>query len=298
MRRIRFFALVFLFSLRFISGAAQALDLRLVGGVGNLAFNPDQKVSLGAAGSRFDPRISPLGHIGLGGEFSDAMDFSVAYERDPLLKNRVLANMGFHYRVVRLDFGPFIGLFNTKEQIISPGVAAALGLEFPGIIFGSLKAASTIGSLASLPGDYVQQTGELALGFWVPHVVCTLSINTKSFTRRESEALLLKDEHIRYQFRADAFTKNVPYTVYLDLGYQSLKRSYIPASGVSATDELKSLYIGFEGTYRIIPSLRVILGAEMPVYAWGEKPLKGPEKNTFLYQFRAGLIWTLPEGRS
>jgi hypothetical protein len=195
---------------------------------------------------------------------------------------------------LRLEFGPFVGLFNTGERIISPGIAAALGLEFPGILFGSLKGASTIGSLALFPGDFIQETGEIAVGFWVPYAVCTLSIDTKSFTERKTDELLVKDEHTRYQFRADVFTKNVPYTIRVDLGYQSLKRSYSPEGSGSETDELKSVYAGFEGTYRIVPAFQLILGAEMPVYIWGEKPLKGPERKTFMYQFHAGFVWTLP----
>jgi hypothetical protein len=34
---------------------------------------------------------------------------------------------------------------------------------------------------------------------------------------------------------------------------------------------------------------------EMPVYAWGEQPLKSPEKNAVLYQVQGGFVWTLPE---
>jgi hypothetical protein len=55
------------------------------------------------------------------------------------------------------------------------------------------------------------------------------------------------------------------------------------------------MYIGFEGSYQIVPAFRLILGMEMPVYAWGEQPLKGPEKTAVLYQFRGGFVWTLPE---
>jgi hypothetical protein len=295
MKRIWFLLFGFIVSQIFLPGTAQALELRFFGGTGNHSFDPEGKTPLGAGAVRFEPHIFPLGLISLEGKFSDTMDFSAVYERDPLLGNRLLGNVGFEMSVFRLDFGPFIGLFNSREQLLNPGLAAALALEFPGIIFGSLKAESTLGSPASFPGDYLQQTGEVALGFWVPYVVCTLSLNTRSFSRRKTDDLLLKDELIRYQFRADIFTKNVPYTIRIDMGYQSLKRIYTDSLTGTSADELKSIYIGFEGTYRIIPSLRLILGAEMPVFVWGEQPLKGPEKNKIIYQFGMGLIWTLPE---
>jgi hypothetical protein len=295
MKRIWFLVVGFLCFQSFLPESVQALEFRFSGGAGNYAFDPKGETALGAGGTRFQPYVFPLGLISLEGKFSDMVDFSAAYERDPLLGNRLFGNMGFETSVFRLDFGPFLGLFNTGEQAITPGLAAALGLEFPGVIFGSLKAASTIGSLAALPGEYVQQIGEAALGFWVPYVVCTFSINNKAFTRRKSDTLLLADKHTRYQFRADVFTKNVPYTIRIDMGYQSLKRSYTDSAAGTSADELKSVYIGFEGSYRIISSLRLILGAEMPVFTWGEKPLKSPEKNTFLYEFRGGIVWTLPE---
>jgi hypothetical protein len=294
MKHIRFLicgALLFLGSL---AGTLYALDLRVLGGMGNLSFDPGREAAVGA-GARIGPSIYPLGAVSLDGKFSEIADFSFTYERDPLLKNRLLANLGVQFGAAKLDFGPFLGLFNGGGQFLNPGVTAALGFEFPGIIFGSLEAASSIGSLAALPGEYLQQTGEIALGFWVPYVVCTLSVNTRAFTQRKSDTLVIKDEATRYQFRADMFTKNVPYTVYIDLGYQSLKRSYAPSGSPSEGDELKSLYAGFELTYQFVPAFRMLLGAEMPVYAWGEHPLKGPERSVFLYEFRAGFIWTLPE---
>jgi hypothetical protein len=296
MMRKQFRGLVFLFLFFpvFASGGLQALDLRFFGGLGNAAFDPKLEASLGAADQRFEPALHPLGLVSLEGEFSELVNFQFAYERDPVLGNRVLANISMRFEFIRLTMGPFIGVFNAGEQVINPGLAAALKLDFPGVIFASLEAGSTLGSLAALPGEYLQQTGDAALGFWVPSVVCTLSVNAKTFTRRKTDDLLIKDERTRYQFRADVFTKNVPYTVYIDLGYQILKRSYLTGQ-TSAADELKSLYMGFEGTYRITPAFRLMVGAEFPVYAWGESPLKSPERNAFLYEFRGGLIWTLPE---
>jgi hypothetical protein len=280
-----------------IPGTLHALDLRIFGGPGNLSFDPERETTLGSGGSRFEPSLFPFGLISLEGTYSGMVDYRVSFERDPVLRNHIFAGAGFTFSFLRLEFGPFMGVFNTSEQIINPGIAAEVGLEFPGILFGSLKGASTIGSPALFSGEFMQETGEIAIGFWVPYVVCTLSINSKGFTERKSGDLFIKDEHTRYQFRADVFTKNVPYTIRIDMGYQSLKRSYSPDGKNSETDELRSVYAGFEGTYRIIPSVQLILGMEMPVYIWGEKPLKGPERTAFIYQFHAGFVWTLPAAK-
>jgi hypothetical protein len=295
MRRTLLRALVFsaLFFPALFPERLQALDLRFFGGLGNAVFDPGLEAALGTR--RFEPALHPLGLVSLEGEIPGLADFQFAYERDPVLGNRVLASIGMGFDFIKLDFGPFIGVFNAGGQAINPGVTAALELDVPGVIFASLEAGATLGSPAALPGEYLQQTGKAALGFWVPHVVCTLSADAKIFTRRKTDDLLIKDERTRCQFRADTFTKNVPYTVHIDLGYQSLKRSYLTGR-TSVTDELKSLYVGFEAAYRIIPALRLMLGAEFPVYAWGS-PFKNPERSAFLYEFRGGLTWTLPEKR-
>jgi hypothetical protein len=277
-----------------IPGALGALDLRVAGGAGNTFFDPERTSTLGSTGSRFEPFLSPFGLVSVEGEYSDVVDYRASFDRDPVLGNRILANMGFNFSFLKLEIGPFAGLFNTENRVIRPGVTAALEIDYPGILFGSLKGSSTIGSPVLFSGDFIQETGDLAFGFWVPHVICTFSINHKSFTERKSDELLVKDELTRYQFRADVFTKNVPYTIRIDMGYQSLKRLYAPAGGGSDTDEFKSVFAGFEGTYRVLPSLQLILGMEMPVYFWGEKPLKGPERPVFMYQFHAGFVWTLP----
>ncbi|MDR0878399.1 MAG: hypothetical protein LBN21_10120 [Treponema sp.] len=308
--------MLFLFLL-VLAGQAGALDLRVIGGVGNLAFSSEQESSLGAADADFEPAISPYVLVGLEGDYSDIIGFSAAFDRDPIMRNRLLTNISLNLGYLRLDAGPFLGLFNTEEQPLNTGLSAGVGVEFPGIIFGSVKAAATIGSLAGKTGEYVQQTGDISVGFWVPHVICTFSLQTQIYSDRVSTELLTKDESTRYQFSADTFSKNVPYTIQVNMGYQSLKRSYIPqgnaavtvtteddgaggytsviSSVESETDEFKSLYIGFEGTWRIVPRIRLVLGAEMPVYSWGKDPLGTPDRDIFIFQARAGLVWTLPE---
>jgi hypothetical protein len=291
-----------------LTGASGALDLRVSGGIGNLSFDKKEESFLDT--EIFAPTLYPYGSIGLEGDYSDFADFSAAFEIDPILRNRLLANAGFNLGYIRIDIGPFIGLFNTEEQKINSGISAGMGVEFPGIAFGSVAVGSTIGSLTNKPGEYIQHTGDISIGVWVPHVVCTFSLNEKSYTGRVNDELITKDESIRYQLRADMFSKNVPYTIRIDMGYQSLTRSYIPQGSAatvydpitfefdsvpSDTDEFRSIYFGFEGTYRIVPKIQIVLGAEMPVFSWGKTPLGSPDKETFFYQAHVGLVWTLPE---
>jgi hypothetical protein len=277
-----------------LSSPVFSLELTLRGGAGNAAFNPDLRSSLGSTGDIFDNYVYPYGEVRVDGSFSGLVGYHAALVRDPILRNRVTGEVEVGLDFLSFSFGPVISPLNTGEVPISPGISGRLELQFPGIIFGSLEASSNFGTALANTGDFLQQSGEAALGFWAPNAICALQASTRSFTERIGRNLLIKDELIRYQFRADVFSKNVPYTIRVDLGYQSLRRSY---SGGYAddTDEVESIFLGFEGTWRIVPPVRIILGVEMPVYSWGSSPLKGPDRDDVLFNAHAGLIWTIGE---
>jgi hypothetical protein len=272
-------------------GAVFALDLTIAGGIGNMAFDPGETASLGGRGQEFAPRLYPFALVQAAGDYSSLISYRVALERDPVLRHRLIADFGFTIGFVRLDVGPFMGFFNSWQRVITPGISAAVTLEWPGILFGTLAAGSTLGSGIRAYGDYTQETGSLALGFWVPYAVTTLGANLKRFTKQVDGALVTEDEWTRYLLSAEVFTKNVPYTVHVDMGYQTLKRSYFSPLKTDS-DTLKSVFLGFETTFRINSLLKIILGAEMPVYSWGANPLKNP-RGVVLYQAHTGLVLTL-----
>jgi hypothetical protein len=289
--RVFFSCLLILCTRSFLS----ALELKAVAGLGNLAFDSESEYSLAAAGESFEAHAVPFGLISVEGEYSDTISFGARVERDPLLLTRALGVIGFNYNYVNLEIGPVIGLFNTEDQPVNPGIAAGIFLQYPGIIFGSLDISSTIGVQPDRPGDYLQSTGEASIGFWVPNVICSFSAGAKKFTRRINNELLTIGEHIRSQLSFDVYSKNVPYTIRIDLGYQSLKRSYVTediAGRFTETDELKSIYGGFEGTWRIAAPLKLILGLEMPLYTWAEQPLQKPGSDTVFFQIHAGAVWS------
>jgi hypothetical protein len=277
-----------------LSGRIFALDLRVSGGAGNIAFEDERRSSLGHGGLGFTPVLYPLGQVMIRGNYSRAVGFNAGFERDAILRNRFFTNIAFRLGIINFEIGPFAGVFNSREKPIKPGISTVLGVEIPGILFLSVHGASTLGSSLRISGDYVQETASAALGFWVPHVECIFGVHAKGFTRQWDQDLLTRDEQIRYQFRGNIFSRSVPYSLRLDLGYQRLKRAYI-APGVNQEDELDSLFIGFEVLYRIGSRFRLFLGGEMPVYSWGKKPLAGPDSRALLFQAQGGFTWTLPE---
>ncbi|MDR2020284.1 MAG: hypothetical protein LBQ14_05895 [Treponema sp.] len=261
---------------------AFAVDLTLKGGAGNMAFDQDRTSFLND--KKFEPNYFPFGLIQLDGVYADFINYRIGFDRDPVLRNRIITNISFNFEYIHLDIGPFIGPFNTRDRVITPGISAGFAAEWPGILFGRLTAGSTVGAGLNAGGDYVQQNGEIAFGFWAPYVINTLSASLRSFTEQTGGGKI-EDRWIRYQYTADVFSKNVPYTVHIDMGYQTLERSY----SAGGTDTLKSVFLGFETTVRINPMVKVLLGAEMPVYSWGEKPLGNPGR-TVLFQAHTGVV--------
>ncbi|MDR2404182.1 MAG: hypothetical protein LBD78_09150 [Spirochaetaceae bacterium] len=267
------------------------LDLRISGGLGNNAFDPGLQTPLGAGA--FSPHYYPRALVDLEGDVSNLITFRARFERDPILRNRLGGTVGLRAGYVRLDMGPFMGVFNSSSRAINPGISAAVKLEIPGIFYGAATTASTIGASLNIPGNYVQGEGEMALGVWVPYALAVFSIRTRTYTEQTSLESNRSDAQTRYQLGVEIFAKNMPYTILVNIGYQSLKRTYIEAGG-SAADELKSVYTGFEGVFTITPLLKILAGLETPVYSWGEHPLKGPSVKTMLFDAHMGVLFSFP----
>jgi hypothetical protein len=259
-----------------------AVDLTIKGGAGNMAFNQNRTSFLDD--KKFEPNYFPFGLVQLDGTYTDFINYRIGFDRDPVLRNRVITNISFNFEYIHLDIGPFIGPFNNWDRVITPGISAGFSAEWPGVLFGRLTAGSTIGAGLNDDGDYVQQHGEIVFGFWVPYVVNSLNVSLRSFTE-ELDGERIEDRWIRYQYTADVFAKNVPYTVHIDMGYQTLERAY----SAGGTDTLKSIFLGFETSVKIHPMVKVLLGAEMPIYSWGEKPLGNPGR-TVLFQAHTGVV--------
>jgi len=288
-----FFCLFLVFFLGLPRFAAQALEIEFAAGTDNLIFNPERKTPLGeqAPPEHFTANYSFHGYLGLKGDYSDKIGYFFSLERDSVLQNTLSGGITVDLEYINIELGPFAGLLNTSLQPLKAGIMGGIELSYPGIIFGSIKGLSSIGSQSDFPGDYIQSGAEVNLGFWLPNVIPRLSYSVKSFTRRE-DSVLLRDELTRYLFSAEVFSKNVNYTIRVDMGFESLKRSYQSGNSTVETDELNAVFLGFEGRVRIFAPLRLILGMEFPVFAWAQAPMKSPEKSQFLFKFYTGLSWT------
>jgi len=283
------------------TGLLFSFEIELSGGLGNLAFDKDLRSALSGPDieGTFDPKYYPLLLAQFTGEYN-SLFFSAGFSRDPLLRNRLYGNLRAGFDYFFIEAGPSIGIFNSPGLPINPGISAALGLSIPGKVFARAAALSTIGARTESAGGYSQLSGEVSAGFWVPHVICSLNMSMKNYALREEPNLLTEDDLKKYFFRADVFTKNVPFTMRVDLGFQNLSRSYSTQKidggelvKEVTKDEFKSFIAGLEGVYTLNSHLKFYLGGEMPVYSWGKRPMKDPSKDTILFEAKMGVILNL-----
>ena len=268
-----------------------SLEIEAVAGAGNMVFDTDRETSLGSKDKHFTGNTFVLGHFNLRGDFSDLIGYSVRFERDMILRNMLSGKVELDLVYLNLELGPIMGTFNSHEQPVNAGIQGGLKLLYPGIIFGSFSGSTTLGPDKGFTGDYTQSCAELNMGFWLPNIISSFSFTVKNFTIQEDDYLLIRDELMRYRFSADIFSKNVPYTIRVDMGYQVLTRSYSEYTDTD-TDELKALFIGFEGKLHVASPVCIILGLEMPVYTWAGKPMKNPETDLVFYKFHSGVSLT------
>lgn len=272
---------------------AGALDLESSGSFGNLGFDTSAAVPLGASGfsGNYDwgTTLSATERIG------DAFTFSAGFERRPITRNIVFTKVGFDAGFARLSVGPFFGPFNAEGSVLTSGLSTSLSLELPGLLFGSFRSDSTIGAGLAAPGDYVQERSEVSVGFWVPNVVLAATLSSDSFTYRSDAVSTEVDRTTRYAFSADVYKKNVPYTLRLTAAYESLSRSYLDSgAGTELVDELGLALAGLETSIRINDGLKIKVGAEAALYAWGIGDLASPPTDLFLYRAWAGATLSIP----
>ncbi|MCF6334929.1 MAG: hypothetical protein L3J12_04245, partial [Spirochaetales bacterium] len=108
---------------------------------------------------------------------------------DPILRYTTFTLFEYQHSFFKLGLGPFFGLFNTAQTPMKSGISTSVQVEFPGFIYASLKADSSIGSRFIKAGDYIQEFNEIAIGYYIPNAICSFSITSKSFITKQTSTL-------------------------------------------------------------------------------------------------------------
>jgi hypothetical protein len=258
------------------------LDLGVETWVGNLGFRADRDSSdTRLPGSSYFWGISVFGTQPI----TDAINLETGFYSDPVLRNLTRTVFTYKTKFMSVGLGPIFGLFNDLGTPIKSGLSATVKLEYPGIVFLSLRSDSSIGGSLVQVGDYAQVLTNVTLGLYLNNAICTVSMNNRSFEQKaDSEDVI--DRLTEYTFAAELYKKNVPYRLRLWMGYQDLSKSYIASSTTTAT--LGSVICGTQVDMTLAGSMILSVGLEANVYSFGLGTLAGGDSD-FLFRSFAGL---------
>ncbi len=270
-----------------LASVAGALDLGVGAWVGNYGFARDRAISdttLPGADWLWGPSVTVTQH------FSDTLALESGFRVDPIMRNVFYTLFTVQEKILSIGAGPFFGLFNGSPDFMQPGISTAVRLEIPGIAFLSLQSDSSIAGNLVAVGDYTQERAQAGVGFYVRNAVCTLELDSSTFTQRADASTLVVDGLTAWSLRTDVFMKNVPYRVGLSAAWQTLDRSWIAATTTRHT--LHSLVIGAELAATIARTVTVVAGIDGTVYSFATGATTGSSQD-FLFRASTGVTLTL-----
>ena len=111
-----FFTLLFLFCTA-ITGIF-SLDLELLGGMGNFAYDKSRTSALSDESEEgsFSPNYFPLLLARISGEYS-GIGFDAGFEKDPVARNILFANLKIEQEYFSCEAGPFISIFTFDSYL-------------------------------------------------------------------------------------------------------------------------------------------------------------------------------------
>jgi len=257
--------------------------------VSNLGFRTDRaSTDTSLPGSDYFWGLSVFGSQPV----TDSVKVEAGFYSDPILRNTTRTIFTYDAKFLSVGIGPIFGLFNDFGTPVKSGISASVKLEYPGVVFFSLRSDSSIGGSLVQTGDYTQSLTEIVLGGYFPHVICTLGLRTRSFEQKASSEDVT-DSLTEYYFSAEMFKKNVPYRLRIWMAYDSLSRSYIASTTTTST--LGSLILGTQVEAALPGSLSLTAGLEGNIYSFGLGSLNGGD-SAFLFRTYAGMRMRFDKG--
>jgi hypothetical protein len=191
--------------------------------------------------------------------------------RDLILGNVVYSLLQYRTDYFSLGIGPFLGLFNSSSVFMKSGISTLVRLELPGVAYVSLRTDGTLGNAVSTEGDYSEQRSDIALGFYVPNAICTLSLSSLEFVSMQGTAQVV-DSLTEYSLKVVVFEKNVPFRLDFDFAYQVLLKKYIDGAA-NPTHGLTSFILGVGLDLLFSKEFSFLLDMETSVYTVGTSQL-------------------------
>ncbi len=217
---------------------------------------------------------------------SDKFSVEGGFYNDAVLRNIAYTLFNYDEQFINLGIGAFFGLLNSTTSILNPGISTSIRLAWPGKVFIYFRADNTIGGRLIEAGDYIQEGNDISFGFYVYNAICTLNLNTRKFTQKQSSYDVI-DSLTNYSFKTDIFQKNMPYRLLFSFSFQTLSKKFI---GTAVPDHtLSSIIFGTEVEFQVTDALGIMLNLESSIYTFGQGNLSNSRPAGFLFRAYAGF---------
>lgn len=221
-------------------------------------------------------------------QLAENFTFKAQYSTDTILRHLVKGYLSFQTGILTITGGPILGVFNSVAMPIKGGIAVGLSLKLPGILIAEFSSEASMGAGLYTAGDYIQEAGRIAAGFYVPNAICTASVYTRKYYNALTATTRIIDSSVLYNFNVDVFKKGVPYRLIVDLGYEDIARSYADTT----VDQLASIILGAKVHAIINSTVSLNIGGRFSVFSFGmqQLELRGPPPASLLFQSSAGVV--------
>ncbi len=268
-----------------VSPAVHAFDIGSEAWLSSMSFSSDRDpADTSFAGGTYPWGISLFASESL----SDNVRVEGGYFSDPILHNSVGTLFSYSEKYFTVGVGPFFGVFNDDRAILKSGISTFIRLELPGVVFLTFRSDSSIGGELAREGDYLQEHGDIAFGFYVRNAICTIGLDMKKLTQVKN-AFKASDSLTKYFFRTDVFQKNVPYRVGITFSYQSLSKTFLYTDLTTDEDIVNMIVVGADVNANATKTLVLYANFEASVYNFGQGRLSGETSNAFLFSLSTGF---------
>lgn len=218
----------------FISFPGEALEIGTNFSLSNMNFSPDRS----PAEKEFSPRYLPLEYSAyIYHSIDDGTGISAGFHADRILKNMAYGLFTYSSDYFVLQGGPFVGVYNTKETLINPGIIAAVTLQIPGKFFFELDTTRNLALQkiftgrglspgVNALGDYIQEDNKIALGFYASNTIVSFSVRSRIYSEMTRLYGEVTDSLTDYTMSTDIFQKNAPFKPMISFTYRSLSKHF------------------------------------------------------------------------
>ncbi len=267
------------------SSAVHAFDIGAEAWLSSMSFSSDRD----PADTDFAGGTYPWGVSFFASEsLSDNVRVEGGYFSDPILRNSAGTLFSYSQKNFTIGVGPFFGLFNDERAILKSGISTFIRLELPGVVFLTFRSDSSIGGELARDGDYLQEHGDIAFGFYVRNAICAIGLDFKKLSQVKS-AYKVSDGLTKYFFRTDIFQKNVPYRVGITFSYQSLSKTFLYTDLTTDEDIVNMIVVGADVNANATKTLVLYANFEASVYNFGQGRLSGETSDAFLFSLSTGF---------